>query len=100
MKVGGKGRPPSQRPSKVCPVCQRPFSWRKKWARVWDQVIYCSERCRQRRPEDVTAFNNYRAVIERYELQYLKQMQRDRDTSDFTNRDINSTVLDKAIGIR
>ncbi|NDF61511.1 MAG: DUF2256 domain-containing protein [Synechococcaceae bacterium WBB_3_034] len=49
MKAGGKGRPPSERPSKVCPVCQRPFSWRKKWERVWDQVIYCSERCRQRR---------------------------------------------------
>jgi len=44
-----KGRPPSLRPSKVCPVCGRPFSWRKKWADVWEQVVYCSERCRNRR---------------------------------------------------
>ncbi|WP_432696383.1 DUF2256 domain-containing protein [Marinobacterium sp. YM272] len=34
-------------PSKICPVCQRPFNWRKKWARDWDSVIYCSERCRR-----------------------------------------------------
>ncbi|TVP54843.1 MAG: DUF2256 domain-containing protein [Halomonadaceae bacterium] len=36
-------------PEKVCPVCQRSFSWRKKWARDWLQVIYCSERCRRQR---------------------------------------------------
>ncbi|MEC7189231.1 MAG: DUF2256 domain-containing protein [Pseudohongiellaceae bacterium] len=42
-------------PEKVCPVCRRPFSWRKKWERDWDQVLYCSERCRRQRklmPED------------------------------------------------
>lgn len=33
-------------PTKVCPVCNRPFSWRKKWEKNWDEVIYCSERCR------------------------------------------------------
>ena len=36
-------------PSKICPVCTRPFTWRKKWAAVWDEVIYCSERCRRQR---------------------------------------------------
>ncbi|WP_189577315.1 DUF2256 domain-containing protein [Marinobacter zhanjiangensis] len=36
-------------PSKLCPVCQRPFNWRRKWARDWDQVRYCSERCRRNR---------------------------------------------------
>ncbi len=45
----GGGLPPSQRPSKVCPACGRPFSWRKKWKAVWEQVIYCSDRCRQKR---------------------------------------------------
>ncbi|MBM5809780.1 MAG: DUF2256 domain-containing protein [Cyanobacteria bacterium M_surface_9_m1_291] len=44
-----RGLPPSLRPSKICPVCGRPFSWRKKWADVWEQVVYCSERCRNRR---------------------------------------------------
>ncbi|WP_290619500.1 MULTISPECIES: DUF2256 domain-containing protein [unclassified Arsukibacterium] len=34
-------------PSKICPGCQRPFSWRKKWQYNWQQVIYCSERCRR-----------------------------------------------------
>ena len=34
-------------PTKVCQVCQRPFAWRKKWARDWDNVVYCSDRCRR-----------------------------------------------------
>ncbi|TNE60394.1 MAG: DUF2256 domain-containing protein [Bacteroidetes bacterium] len=34
-------------PQKICPVCGRPFSWRKKWAREWEQVKYCSKRCRE-----------------------------------------------------
>ncbi|NVK02162.1 MAG: DUF2256 domain-containing protein [Oceanospirillaceae bacterium] len=34
-------------PQKTCLVCQRPFSWRKKWERDWEQVKYCSERCRR-----------------------------------------------------
>ncbi|MBC6996761.1 DUF2256 domain-containing protein [Neolewinella lacunae] len=38
-------------PTKVCPVCQRPFAWRKKWERVWDEVRYCSERCKRQRPK-------------------------------------------------
>ncbi|HBJ71298.1 MAG TPA: DUF2256 domain-containing protein, partial [Cryomorphaceae bacterium] len=25
-------------PQKMCPVCQRPFSWRKKWERDWENV--------------------------------------------------------------
>ncbi|PWC66113.1 hypothetical protein TSH7_07490 [Azospirillum sp. TSH7] len=47
-------------PTKTCPVCNRPFTWRKKWERVWDEVKYCSDRCRGdarrrgERPEDVT----------------------------------------------
>ncbi|MDO1582208.1 DUF2256 domain-containing protein [Rhizobium oryzicola] len=38
--------PKSQLPSKTCPRCGRPFVWRKKWARDWEAVKYCSERCR------------------------------------------------------
>ncbi|SHG82199.1 DUF2256 domain-containing protein [Ferrimonas marina] len=40
---------PSERPSKTCPVCRRPFLWRRRWARCWDEVRYCSHRCRQQR---------------------------------------------------
>jgi hypothetical protein len=36
-------------PSKPCATCGRPFNWRKKWARVWEDVKYCSDRCRDRR---------------------------------------------------
>jgi hypothetical protein len=32
-------------PTKVCPVCNRPFTWRKKWARDWENVKYCSKAC-------------------------------------------------------
>lgn len=33
--------------SKNCPVCERPFTWRKKWEKNWDNVIYCSDKCRK-----------------------------------------------------
>ncbi|EKX52578.1 hypothetical protein GUITHDRAFT_65010, partial [Guillardia theta CCMP2712] len=39
----------SNLPSKTCEVCGRPFEWRKKWEKVWDEVKYCSDRCRSRR---------------------------------------------------
>ncbi|MGR5360635.1 DUF2256 domain-containing protein [Vibrio barjaei] len=32
-------------PSKICICCERPFTWRKKWQRCWEQVRYCSKRC-------------------------------------------------------
>jgi hypothetical protein len=35
-------------PSKPCAACGRPFTWRKKWARDWGNVIYCSDACRKR----------------------------------------------------
>ena len=44
-----KTRRKADLPQKVCPVCDRPFSWRKKWAQHWDDVIYCSERCRRQK---------------------------------------------------
>ena len=36
-------------PSKPCTVCGRPMSWRKAWAKNWDQVRYCSEACRKKK---------------------------------------------------
>lgn len=36
-------------PQKTCLACGRPFAWRRKWARDWDAVKYCSERCRRTR---------------------------------------------------
>ena len=41
-------------PANPCAHCGRPFDWRKKWTKVWDQVRFCSDRCRaeakRRRP--------------------------------------------------
>ena len=34
-------------PSKLCACCGLPFTWRKKWARDWESVKFCSDRCRQ-----------------------------------------------------
>ena len=36
----------SDLPQKLCAACGLPFAWRKKWARDWDQVRFCSDRCR------------------------------------------------------
>lgn len=36
-------------PSKPCAGCGRPMSWRRKWAGCWDEVRYCSDRCRRQR---------------------------------------------------
>nr|WP_287935421.1 DUF2256 domain-containing protein [Algoriphagus sp.] len=33
-------------PTKMCPICNRPFTWRKKLEKNWDEVKYCSDRCR------------------------------------------------------
>jgi hypothetical protein len=38
----------SDLPQKVCSVCGRPFSWRKKWEKVWAEVKYCSDACRKK----------------------------------------------------
>ncbi|MCA0154200.1 DUF2256 domain-containing protein [Winogradskyella vincentii] len=36
-------------PEKICPVCKRPFTWRKKWEKDWENVKYCSEKCRRQK---------------------------------------------------
>ncbi|MGF1588327.1 MAG: DUF2256 domain-containing protein [Pleurocapsa sp.] len=42
-------RKKSDLPTKICLVCDRPFTWRKKWEKCWDDVKYCSDRCRRRK---------------------------------------------------
>jgi hypothetical protein len=41
-----KMRLKSDLPQKMCEACGRPFAWRKKWAKVWDEVKTCSDRCK------------------------------------------------------
>lgn len=33
--------------SKICPVCKRPFTIRKKWKNNFENIIYCSDKCRK-----------------------------------------------------
>ncbi|NDB95629.1 MAG: DUF2256 domain-containing protein [Verrucomicrobia bacterium] len=47
MRRGGKSVAKNNLPEKICPVCGRPFVWRKKWERDWDRVKFCSDRCRR-----------------------------------------------------
>jgi hypothetical protein len=34
-------------PSKPCTACGLPMSWRKRWAKNWDEVKFCSDACRR-----------------------------------------------------
>jgi hypothetical protein len=34
-------------PAKPCATCGRPMTWRKRWAKNWDEVKYCSDACRR-----------------------------------------------------
>jgi hypothetical protein len=36
-------------PEKTCVACGRPFAWRRKWARDWEEVRHCSDACRDGR---------------------------------------------------
>ena len=37
----------ARHPGLPCAACGRPFEWRAKWAAVWHEVRYCSDRCRR-----------------------------------------------------
>jgi hypothetical protein len=39
-------------PQKICVVCKRPFAWRKKWEKVWSEVKYCSDACRENKQNE------------------------------------------------
>jgi len=34
-------------PSKPCAVCGLMMSWRRHWAKNWEEVKYCSDACRR-----------------------------------------------------
>ncbi|WP_425456641.1 DUF2256 domain-containing protein [Arenibacterium halophilum] len=45
----GRMRRKGDLPHKDCAACGRPFAWRRKWARCWDEIRFCSDRCRRTR---------------------------------------------------
>ncbi|MFM9878781.1 MAG: DUF2256 domain-containing protein [Burkholderiaceae bacterium] len=48
MKAGFKGNKQSL-PHKLCTACGREMTWRKAWAKNWEQVRYCSDACRAKK---------------------------------------------------
>ena len=47
MRPPGKAARTHELPQKLCPVGRRRFAWRKKWECCWEEVVYCSRRCRR-----------------------------------------------------
>lgn len=39
-------------PVKPCEACGRPIVWRKKWERDWENVKFCSERCKKEKKSE------------------------------------------------
>ena len=40
----------ADRPTKTCASCGRVMEWRASWAKNWESVRYCSDRCRRHKP--------------------------------------------------
>lgn len=55
MKATGFKGNKAHLPSKPCAACGRPMSWRKAWAKNWDEVKYCSDACRRGRARSASA---------------------------------------------
>jgi hypothetical protein len=49
-----KGVKKQHLPQKNCETCHRPFIWRKKWEKIWEEIKYCSERCRKERKNEIS----------------------------------------------
>lgn len=42
-------RSETQAETKTCAACGRTMTWRKSWAKNWDEVKFCSDACRGKR---------------------------------------------------
>lgn len=73
---------------------QRNYNVRSMSFSLWCQQTqrYLMERCEERRPEDVQTFEDFRALIERYEIQYLKKVERDLAARERSKFDLTETV--------
>jgi hypothetical protein len=47
QQSGGFRGNKSTLPSKPCARCGLAMSWRRRWAKNWDELKYCSEACRR-----------------------------------------------------
>eukprot|EP00613_Pedinella_sp_CCMP2098_P004442 CAMPEP_0171627070 /NCGR_PEP_ID=MMETSP0990-20121206/20510_1 /TAXON_ID=483369 /ORGANISM="non described non described, Strain CCMP2098" /LENGTH=232 /DNA_ID=CAMNT_0012194769 /DNA_START=240 /DNA_END=938 /DNA_ORIENTATION=+ len=67
-------------PSKVCVVCNRPFTWRKKWEKVWEEVTTCSKSCNSARRSLKTATN--KAEVETKPAETPQRSEKDDEDSE------------------
>jgi hypothetical protein len=58
-------------PEKPCQTCGRRIVWRKAWERSWDEVKFCSDACRKRKP------GKHDRALEDSILDLLRQRARD-----------------------
>ena len=49
----GEGDGAVSQEAKVCASCGRTMTWRKQWAKNWDEVKFCSDACRKRKVRGV-----------------------------------------------
>jgi len=72
-------------PSKVCVVCNRPFTWRKKWEKVWDEVTTCSKSCNKKRrsvkQKENRASSNFGEQLSESLQQQQQQQQQPEETT-------------------
>ena len=64
---------------KWCDTCGRKITWRKKWARDWEHVRYCSKRCRGNKPGEAEAL---------LEASILARVERGWKSSDALQREV------------
>jgi hypothetical protein len=77
--------------SRILPVQRMTFD---RWCQEVQR--YPLLRCDARQPDDLRAFEAYRVVIERYEVEFLRDRERQRDILNRANQDPASTARNPA----
>ena len=82
-------------PTKICLVCQRPFTWRKKWEKVWDDVSTCSKSCNGKRRALSQQANRLQAKDSCFAADDYQVFSNNRRSTDSTMTEItqDSTAL-------
>lgn len=81
-------------PTKVCVNCNRPFNWRKKWERCWDEVTTCSKSCnRQRRSQGQNTTMESKTKIDPDESAFSDSYDPDISTHDDTKDTKDNNML-------
>jgi len=63
--------------AKDCLHCERPMTWRKKWERNWDSVVYCSDKCRKEAAKQRRRSSRETTVQEQQQQQQQQQEEDD-----------------------